>query len=331
MQSQLLQRLSEELVGREASQALSNLQKTIVQGRSTTELGFDKSVDSEAHRNHLFKPVAEVTPGFKKQLQIALHPLNEHLQVLNKSKDQFFTATTHVQAQARLIEKEIRDQFRRFHQFLQEEEQARLRALREEEQQKRRSLQDKLDEVNREIEALLETITETQKQMKAADASFLLQYKVAKEKVLRCPLVEAPQMGSGALMDQAKHLGNLGFNIWRNMKDLFQFYPVILDPNTAHSNFILSRTLDNVKFKERQMFPENPERFQWDRVLGSEGFNSGTHKWEVEVSSEDYWSVGVVSESVQRKGPINKGVWEICLLDGQYHAISLPKHDKTLS
>uniref|UniRef100_A0AAV2ML77 Uncharacterized protein n=1 Tax=Knipowitschia caucasica TaxID=637954 RepID=A0AAV2ML77_KNICA len=289
------------------------------------------NLDSDAHKNHIFKPIDEVTPGFRNQLEDVLQRLAEQLQDVNKSKIEFSAAATHVEAQARLTERQIQDQFKRLHQFLEEEEQSRISALREEEQQKRRSLEDKMAAVNRDMEALSETITATKKHMASADVSFLLQYKAALERVKCCPPVVGPELGPGALIDQAKHVRNLGFNIWKNMKDLFQFYPVVLDPNTGHPELSLTGDLTNVKYGERQKFPENPERFGWHRVLGSEGFSSGTHSWDVEVSGDDYWSVGVVSESVQRKAPMNTGVWEIRFHDGQYHAVCRPKQDKTLS
>uniref|UniRef100_A0A8C6WK48 Nuclear factor 7, brain-like n=1 Tax=Neogobius melanostomus TaxID=47308 RepID=A0A8C6WK48_9GOBI len=283
--------------------------------------------DSEAHRNHTFKPIAEVAPALRDGLSKTLQRLDEQLQV----KLQFSAAVTHIEAQAQLTERQIQDEFEKLHQFLVEEKQGRIRALREEEEQKRKSLEEKMAAVSREIEALSQTIAATAEQLGAADLSFLLQYKAAVERVQRCPLVEGPQLGPGALIDQAKHLGNLGFNIWNNMKDLVQFYPVVLDPNTAHPDLTLTENLSGVKSGERQKCPENPERFQWDYVLGSEGFSSGTHSWDVEVCGDDYWSVGVVNESVQRKGPMNAGVWEIFLRDGKYHVISRPKREKTLS
>ena len=53
---------------------------------------------------------------------------------------------------------------------------------------------------------------------------------------------------------------------------------------------------------ERQQLPDNPERFdEYACVLGSEGFNSGTHCWDVEVGWCSTWHIGVKTESSQRK------------------------------
>uniref|UniRef100_A0A8C1SQY1 B30.2/SPRY domain-containing protein n=1 Tax=Cyprinus carpio TaxID=7962 RepID=A0A8C1SQY1_CYPCA len=91
--------------------------------------------------------------------------------------------------------------------------------------------------------------------------------------------------------------------------------PVILDPNTAHPSLVLSDDLTSVRcnlFSE--LHPDNPERFDiYPCVLGSEGFNSGTHSWDVEVDERSSWSVGVTTASKQRKGRVffNTDVWSV--------------------
>ncbi len=89
--------------------------------------------------------------------------------------------------------------------------------------------------------------------------------------------------------------------------------PVILDPNTAHRRLVLSDDLISVRNNRiNQPVPDNPERFDCDLcVLGSEGFNSGTHCWDVEVKQSQRWSLGVTTASNQRKGRdfFNTDVW----------------------
>ncbi len=91
--------------------------------------------------------------------------------------------------------------------------------------------------------------------------------------------------------------------------------PVILDPNTADPHLLVSDDLTSVRYSgNNQPLPDNPERFNiCPCVLGSEGFNSGTHCWDVEVKESLYWSLGVTTASNQRKGCVffNTDVWSV--------------------
>uniref|UniRef100_A0A2D4L6A3 B30.2/SPRY domain-containing protein n=1 Tax=Micrurus spixii TaxID=129469 RepID=A0A2D4L6A3_9SAUR len=79
-----------------------------------------------------------------------------------------------------------------------------------------------------------------------------------------------------------------------------------------------------------QEFPDNPERFNFfPCVLGTEGINSETSQWVVEVGKAKQWAIGAVRESIERKGYLNiratEGFWVLQLMDGEYEVTTTPK------
>ncbi|KAG1949101.1 tripartite motif-containing protein 35-like [Pimephales promelas] len=258
--------------------------------------------DSKQHDNHKFRPISEVVSSYKEEFNTALKSLQEKLKHNTTMKAEFEKTVQHIKAQAEHTERQIKQQFETLHQFLRDEEEATVTALREEEEQKKQMMKEKLEEMNTHISALSHTLKDMEEMMKASDVCFLKEFPVSMERVQSSR--PDPQMASGALIHVPRYLGNLPFRVWKKMQDIVQNTPVILDPNTANPRLVLSDDLTSVRYSgNRQTLPNNPERFDCSVcVLGSEGFNSGTHCWDVDVTESVCWTLGVTTASKQRKG-----------------------------
>ncbi|XP_061097126.1 E3 ubiquitin-protein ligase TRIM35-like isoform X2 [Conger conger] len=282
---------------------------------------------SRKHENHKLLPVQEAAEEYKEELRTALAPLQEKLKAFNAVKLICDQTAEHIKSQAQHTERQIKMEFEKLQQFLKDEEAARITALREEEEQKSQKMKEKIEKMTEEISSLSEQIRAIKQVLGAEDISFLQNYKDTQIRA-QCTLGD-PEKVSGPLIDVAKHLDNLKYRVWEKMLGTVQYTPVTLDPNTAHPKLSLSEDLTSVRRSdEKQQVPDNPERCVgrcW--VLGSEGFSSGSHCWDVEVGGVA-WRAGVVKESISRKGRLDPspagGVWGIELTSGVYRALTSP-------
>ncbi|XP_023270123.1 nuclear factor 7, ovary-like [Seriola lalandi dorsalis] len=299
-----LKELADSFAGRQTS------------GSSETELG-----ESQSHK---VVPVEQAVSDLKEQLKSDLKSLQDKRSKYKQVEKTYSEMIQHSKKQLLSTERQIRAEFNKLHQFLKEEEESRLAALREEEEQKGKTISREMKMIQEQISSLSDSISAVEEDLQKHNVPFLSSYKPTQTRArAQCSLSD-PQLLSGALIDVAKHLGNLSFRVWEKMKEKVHFSPVILDPNTAYPCLHLSDDLTSVRHGDtEQQLPDNPERFiKYATVLGSEGFSSGKHSWEVEVGDHPRWIVGLANESFDRKGEIcnspEHGIWGILHRSGKY-------------
>ncbi|KAK9531646.1 hypothetical protein VZT92_011057 [Zoarces viviparus] len=260
--------------------------------------------DAQKHKKHNIVPIDEAVEPCKTSLEVKMVHLKTKLRKFKAQKSKCDKIAGHIKLQAQQTEKTIKEDFQKLYQFLQAEEAARMDAVRKEAEFKSVAMDIRIVNLTAEISSLTDKIKAMEKDMKAEDISFLMNVKSTIERS-QCNLPD-PETPSGALIHEAKHVGNLLFTVWKKMKDIIQYTPVTLDPNTGGSQLIISEHMTRSTGSYEQPLPENPERLWRYEVLGSGGFSSGKHSWAVEVGG--HWTVGVAART---EGPISVEVWGI--------------------
>ncbi|XP_051813535.1 nuclear factor 7, brain-like [Acanthochromis polyacanthus] len=276
------------------------------------------------HQSHTVVPIEQAVSDLKKKLKSDLKSLQDKKDKYKRVEETYGEMREHNKNQLLSTERQIRAEFNKLQQFLKEEEESRLAALREEEEQKRKTISREMERIQEQISSLSDSISAVEEELQKHNMSFLRGYKDAQTRARAQSSLSDPQLLSGALTDVAKHLGNLSFRVWEKMKEKVHFSPVILDPNTANRCLYLSDDLTSVRYGDtKQKLPDNPERnTMYVIVLGSEGFSSGKHSWEVEVGDHPEWFIGLAKESVDRKGKRKAspeyGIWRLAYQGGKY-------------
>ncbi|XP_057705200.1 E3 ubiquitin-protein ligase TRIM35-like [Corythoichthys intestinalis] len=271
--------------------------------------------DAEIHVGHTFRPLKEVVKGHHEELQKGLQNAKERLKDYNDCRENCNEQAEYIKVQREKVKRKIKKDFEELRRFLNVEEKAMLAAVREEEKKKSHTMKEKIAALDRQMAALSNLIRSTEEQLASGNVSFMKKFKTAMSRIQELP--EKPQLLPGGLLDEAKHVGNLKFKLWEQMKETLAYSPVILDPNTAHPRISLSEDLTSLSLKDvRQERPKNPERPQtWWCVLGG-ALDSGRHVWDVAVGDNNKWTLGIMWGDPCLPEIITS--WVIGFCDGEY-------------
>ncbi|XP_062391268.1 E3 ubiquitin-protein ligase TRIM35-like [Sardina pilchardus] len=138
--------------------------------------------DSKIHKTHNFSPISEAVIDYKEDLWLKLQSLKKTLERSEEALVTYDQINKHIKSQAQNTETEIKKEFEKLHQFLQDEEATRIAALREEEEQRSQMMKEKIEKMSREISSLSETIRTLEDEMGVDDIAFLQNYKSTVER-----------------------------------------------------------------------------------------------------------------------------------------------------
>ncbi|TSK18110.1 Zinc-binding protein A33 [Bagarius yarrelli] len=227
-----------------------------------------------SHRLHKVQLLTHAVRQHKDQIKAALRPTEKALQSLKSGTCPKAQTLKYIQSQAQQAERQIKAEFEKFHYFLSNEKEARMTALKKEVERKREKVEERIE---REIALLTDRVKKVEEEMEIEDAMFM-------------------QLRSENLINMAEHVGNLGYRVWEKMMEIFLYYPILLDPNSAPDDFLISNDLAGVGRSPHSR--SNPIPFHGNHlVLGSEGYSDGFHCWNIEVGDSKHWTLGVCRRS----------------------------------
>nr|XP_055048926.1 E3 ubiquitin-protein ligase TRIM35-like [Misgurnus anguillicaudatus] len=265
--------------------------------------------DLEEHRNHTCRPIREVAEEHRGVYRNQLDLLKAKLKVTQRF-DGYYKAKN-IKNTANFRKNLIRNEFKQLHQLLDGEETRLIEELDQEKELKLQIMKEKIRKMNQDIMSLSNSVKDLEETLESGDITLLQTLKETSMSLKFTP--QDPEVATGELIDCAKYMGNLKFNVWKKIGESISYFPVVLDHNTASCLLELSDDLTEVwnpneileedEYPFYAPLPANLERFQnWPCVLGSVGFSTGVHSWDVQVKGNSVWAVGVATESVQRNG-----------------------------
>ncbi|XP_077109634.1 nuclear factor 7, brain-like isoform X2 [Ranitomeya variabilis] len=136
--------------------------------------------------------------------------------------------------------------------------------------------------------------------------------------------LEVPYLSEDLLISTLNSdLANIMFNLHKGYY-VQEASGLLLDVSTAANDVHISDDLTTASWSNvHQHRPKTPKRFAIRRVLSTTGFSTGRLYWDVEVSKEGGWRVGMAYPSISRSGKSslignNKKSWGLRSFNKQY-------------
>ncbi|XP_078272114.1 zinc-binding protein A33-like [Rhinoraja longicauda] len=261
------------------------------------------------------------------QVKSSIQSLTKYKSGIQQMEQQQKEKISGVLEQSHNLQSKITSEFAEMHQILSEKEQRVLIDIREEEKKILNAMEKNLREIEENLNSIQEELCKLQQQMDQKDSVVFL-------KLLNIRRVrdEAKPL---SVVDDALPIEKFNCPVslntaFKETSNDFKQVSVTLDVETAGPGLEVSEDRKRVRWTwSRRSLPDTGKRFTVSRcVLGSEGFTSGRHYWEVEVAGSEWWSLGVAAESVERKRLVTQtpetGVWSIGRWGDEFDAFTSP-------
>ncbi|XP_072094704.1 zinc-binding protein A33-like [Mobula birostris] len=258
--------------------------------------------DAQEHREHRFLPIKEAVKIYKDQLKSSLDSLTKKKSDFQEKEQQQKEKISGVREQSHSVQTHITSQFAELRQIITEKEQSLLRDLREEEERILNRMEKNIREIQENIGWIQEEISKLKEQMDQKDSVIFLKEEAHRNRRINDDVPELSVTDEALPVEKFDHLYLLN-TVLRETLDAINRVSVTLDVETANPCLEVSEDRKSVRWTEtRRNLPDTGKRFtNRSCVLGSMGFTSGRHYWEVEVTGNRGWCLGAAAESVRRK------------------------------
>ncbi|XP_072896236.1 zinc-binding protein A33-like [Hemitrygon akajei] len=285
--------------------------------------------DAQEHREHRFMPIKEAVTLYKDQLKSNLNCLAKMKSDFQEKEQQQEEKISGVRKLSHSIQSHITSQFAELHLIITEKEQSLLRGLSEEEERILNPMEKNLRKIQENERIIQEEISKLKEQMDQKDIVIFLKMEARRNRRTNDDIQELTMTDEALPIEKFDHLYLLN-TVLRETLDAINRDSVTLDVETANPYLEVSEDRKNVRWTQTwRDLPDTGKRFtNLPFVLGSEGFTSGRHYWEVEVTGNRVWCLGVAAESVGRKGLFSPspetGFWVLGRVDDVFGVLPSP-------
>ncbi|XP_062903998.1 E3 ubiquitin-protein ligase TRIM39-like [Mobula hypostoma] len=286
--------------------------------------------DTREHREHRFLPIEEAVEVYRDRVKSALDSLTEKESELEEMERQQKEKISGVREQSHILQSHITSQFAELRRIITEKEQHTLRDLKEEEERILNPMEKNLREIEENLNSIQQKISKLQEQMDQQENLIFLMEEACRKRRISDDFQELSVTDGALPVERFQHHYLLKTAL-RETLDVVNQVSVTLDVETVHPALEVSEDRKSVRWTwTRRNLPDTGKRFTVSRcVLGSEGFTSGRHYWEVEVTGNRWWDLGVAAESVERKTRVTPspetGFWSIARRDDEMWILTRPE------
>ncbi|XP_005075272.3 tripartite motif-containing protein 60-like [Mesocricetus auratus] len=280
--------------------------------------GKEQEVFSPSPTSRFVWPIEDAALCSMKQIEYFLKMWRETVEPAEKAIATHRIRSLVLNRMINLRREEVMSEYRQYRLFLQDQQKDILGQLENEKLAALAKLNENLEKFSDHLSSLKCLLSEAERNYGRSELELLASVKeiYRRHANLKCPKVlsvETKQYRS-SFPPQFSGLDRI---IKRFHVD------VTLDPDTAHCTLDVSEDKKAVLRGKMKKLPNNQRRFlAHPVVLGSEGYSSGRHYWEVAVENMSEWLLGVCKEpfprsvdgsKARRPFSVQDGLWGIGL------------------